>query len=48
MNLLDDNLFVELGDDIEASDGLAEEDKDLLNSLEKMVKEVEDEADSID
>ena len=48
MNLLDDSLFVEFGDDIEASEGLAEEDKDLLKSLEKMAKEVKDEADSID
>ena len=35
-------------DDTEASAGLAEEDKDFLESLEKMAQEVEDEADSID
>jgi hypothetical protein len=45
---MDTNLFVKLGDDIGASGGLAEEDKDFLNSLEKMAKEVEDEPDSID
>ena len=48
MNLLDDSLFVQDVVDIEASDGLAEEDKDFLNSLEEMVKEVEDEPNSID
>ena len=48
MNLLDDSLFVQDVVDIEASDGLCEEDKDFLNSLEEMVKEVEDEPNSID
>ena len=45
---MDTNLFVKLGDDIGASGGLAEEDKDFLESLEKMAKEVEDDANSID
>jgi hypothetical protein len=48
MNLLDDNLLVEVANDIEASDRLGEDDKDFLNSLEKMAKEVDDEPDSID
>ena len=46
MNLLDDNLFVEVVDDIKTSIGLGEEDKDLLKSLEKMAEEVENEADN--
>ncbi len=33
-------------DDIEGSDGLAEEDKDFLKGLEKMVQEIESEAES--
>ncbi len=32
--------------DIEGSDGLAEEDKDFLKSLEKMAEEMESEADT--
>ncbi len=48
MKLLDENLLVEGADDVEAPAELAEEDKDFLNSLEKMVKEVEDEPNSID
>jgi hypothetical protein len=48
MKLLDDNLLAEAADDIEAWGELAEEDKDFLNSLEEMVKEVADEPDSID
>ena len=31
-------------DDIEGSDGLAEEDKDFLKSLEKTAEEIENEA----
>jgi len=37
---------MKLTDDIESSDGLAEEDKDFLKSLEKMAAEIEREADS--
>ena len=48
MKLLDDNLLAEAADDIGAAGELAEEDKDFLNSLEEMVKEVEDEPNSID
>jgi hypothetical protein len=48
MKLLDDNLLAEAADDIGAAGELAEEDKDFLDSLEKMAKEVEDEPDSID
>ena len=48
MNLLDDDLFLEDADDIEASDGLVEDDKDLLKNLENKAEEVEDEPDSID
>ncbi len=48
MKLLDDKLLAKAADDIEATGGLTEEDKDFLNSLEEMVKEVEDEPNSID
>ena len=48
MKLLDDNLLAEAADDIGAAGELTEEDKDFLNSLEKMVKEVADEPNSID
>ena len=48
MTPLEENLFMKLADDIEGSDGLAEEDKDFLESLEKMAQEVGDEADSLD
>ena len=48
MKLLDDNLLAEAADDIGAAGELTEEDKDFLNSLEEMVKEVEDEPNSID
>lgn len=48
MKLLDDNLLAEGVDDTGASDGLVEEDKDFLISLEEMAKEVEDEPDCID
>jgi hypothetical protein len=43
---MDENLFVKLADDIEASDGLTAEDKDLLKSLETMAAEIESEADN--
>ena len=43
---MDENLFVKVADDIEVSHGLAEEDKDLLKSLEKKAEELEDEADN--
>ena len=48
MKLLDDNVLAEAADDIEGPGELVEEDKDFLNSLEEMVKEVKDEPDSID
>ena len=48
MKILDENVLAEVADDIEAPDELDEEDKDFLNSLEKMVKEVEDDPGSID
>jgi hypothetical protein len=38
--------MMELADDIESSDGLAEEEKDFLKSLEKMAEEIESEAGS--
>jgi hypothetical protein len=43
---MDENLFVKLADDIEVSDGLTAEDKDLLKSLETMAAEIESEADN--
>ncbi len=48
MKLLDESLLAEAADDVEAPGELAEEDKDFLNSLEKMAKEVEDNPNSID
>ena len=48
MKLLDENALAEVADDTKAPDELGEEDKAFLDSLEKMVKEVEDEPDSID
>ena len=48
MDLPDENLFAEGADDTEAPSELGEEDKDFLECLEKMMEEVEDEADSID
>jgi len=48
MNLLDDNVLAEVADDVEPPGELAEEDRDFLNSLEKMAKEVQDDANSID
>ena len=46
---MDENLFVKVEDDIEASDGSAEDDKglddkDLLESLEKKAAEIDSEA----
>jgi hypothetical protein len=41
MNLLDDDLFEEGVEDTEAPKELAEEDKDLLKSLEKKAAEIE-------
>jgi hypothetical protein len=48
VKLLDDNLLAEATNDIEAPGELIEKDKDFLNSLEKIAKEVEDEPGSID
>jgi hypothetical protein len=48
MTPMDQNLFVKLRDDIEVSDGLTAEDRELLNSLEMMAREVDDEAGSIE
>ncbi len=41
---MDENLFVKLIDDIEASDKLTDEDKDLLRKLARKVEEIESEA----
>ena len=38
---MDENLFVKLVNDIEASDGLNEGDKDLLRKLARQAAEVE-------
>ena len=38
---LDENLFIRLVNDIEASDGLNEGDKDLLRKLARQAAEVE-------
>jgi len=48
MKLLDDNVLAEVPDDVEVPGEVAEEDKDFLNDLEEMAKEVEDDPDSID
>ena len=40
---LDENLFVKLINDIEASDGLNEGDKDLLRKLARKAAEIESE-----
>ena len=37
---------MKLTGEVEGSDGLAEEDKDFLKGLEKMVQEIESEAES--
>jgi len=46
MTPLEEILFMKLADDIEASDGLTAEDKDLLKSLERMAAEIESEAEN--
>ncbi len=38
---MDENLFIRLVNDIEASDGLNEEDKDLLKRLARRAAEIE-------
>jgi hypothetical protein len=43
---LEENLFMKLVDDIEGSDGLADEEKDFLKSLEKISEEIESEVES--
>jgi len=43
---LDENLFIKLVNDIEASDGLTEGDKDLLKRLARKAAEVESEAEN--
>jgi len=43
---MDQNRFVKLTDDIEGSDGLTAEDKDLLKSLAKKAAEIDGEADN--
>jgi hypothetical protein len=43
MYFLDDNLFVQGAGGTEASDGLGEEDRELLKSLEKMASEIDSE-----
>jgi hypothetical protein len=48
MKLLDENLLAENADGVESPGELAEEDQDFLKSLEKMAKEVKDDANSID
>jgi hypothetical protein len=48
MKLLDDNLLAEAADNMDALGELTDEDKDFLNSLEEMAKEVENDPDSID
>jgi len=48
MNLLDENVLAEVTDETKAPGELAEDNKDFLESLEKMAGEVEDEPDSID
>jgi hypothetical protein len=45
---MDQNPFVKLREDIEISDVESAEDRELLNSLEMMAKEVDDEAGSIE
>ena len=42
---MDKNLFVKLADDIEVSDRLTAEDKELLKSLETMAEEIDGGAD---
>jgi hypothetical protein len=44
VTLLDEKLLIRLLDDIEASDGLTEEDKDIMRKLAKKAAEIESEA----
>ena len=46
MTSVEEILFMKLADDIEGPDGLAEEDKDLLKSLERMAAEIDGEAEN--
>jgi hypothetical protein len=46
MSPLGEDLFMKLEEDVEAPGELAEEEKDFLKSLEKMVEEIESEANS--
>jgi len=46
MTPMDQNLFVKFADDIEVSDGLTAEDKELLKRLETMAAEIDSEADN--
>ena len=46
MTPMDQNLFIKLTDDIEASGEFTAEDKELLKSLEMMAAEIEREADN--
>ncbi len=48
MKLLDQNVLAEVADDIKVPGELAEIDKEFLNNLEEMAKEVEDDPGSID
>jgi hypothetical protein len=48
MKILDENELAEAADNTKAPGELGGDDKDFLESLEKMVKEVEDEPGSID
>jgi hypothetical protein len=43
---MDENQFVKFADNIEGSDGLTAEDKELLKSLETMAAEIDSEADN--
>jgi hypothetical protein len=43
---LDENLFAKLIDDIDASDGWTEEDKDLMRRLAKKAAEIDSEAEN--
>ncbi len=43
---MDENLFVRLLDDIDASDKLTDEDKDLLRKLARKAAEIESEVEN--
>ena len=43
---MDENLFVKLLDDIDASDKLTDEDKDLLRKLARNAAEIENEVEN--